>query len=175
MGGETWGDVHYVINTGATGPLGGFGQRVTIDENNTSFGNHWVVEWIEVYGNGQISATLAHREIATMWPNTTINTAVVTVGNPQHKMMNISRSNNGPVGARLRLNYSPINYSRSDDPGDVVFYGGMLNDAITAAGTGVRGAGVSFSNDGRWRIMGLADNATEAQLLAAIKIKYDLL
>jgi hypothetical protein len=167
------GDVHYFI-PGAEPVAQTAGVRLVasdrvLDENATNYGSHWAVEWIELENNN-INAVLSYREEFGMWPGTTINTRVVTIGSPRILTTSTVPDNDSPA----LLNNFSIN-PRNGLP--VEFIGGIFLDFIEAAATTqtLMGPNVSFSPGDQWRLpSSVSSQASEELLIAALRSKFNI-
>ena len=166
-------DVHYFLpgaEPNAT-EIGGLttSDRV-LDENATEYGNHWVIEWIELDRNNNISAILSYREEFGMWPGTTINTRAVTIGSPVIMTNSVTPDNNSPA----LLNNFSINPRNGLS---VAFFGGIFLDFIEAGITTqtAMGPNVSFSPSDKWRLpSSIGREESDANLIAALRSKFNI-
>lgn len=81
VGGGSQGDVHYFTSTYRKAGKKGLVFR---DENlfDTIGTSHWVIEWLEINQEDEISAILSRRSSSNYFENTTINSAFYVYGNP---------------------------------------------------------------------------------------------
>jgi hypothetical protein len=102
-----------------------------------------------------------------MWPGTTINIRVLTIGSPKILTTAVNMDTDSPA---LENNFS-INPSNGTS---VKFVGGIFLDFLSDGPRTQMGANVTFSPSDRWRLEStIPSSASEATLLAALKTKYN--
>lgn len=81
LGGGSLGDVHYFTST-----YGAAGKHALVfrDENlyETIGKSHWVIEWLEISKDNEVSAILSRRSSSNYFENTSINSKFYIYGNP---------------------------------------------------------------------------------------------
>ena len=166
------GDVHYGIAGPEPAAIPGIGMvasNFVADENSTEYGNHWAVEWIEVENNFNINAILSFRTIFGMWPGTTINTRVVTIGAPRVVTTEVRQDDDSPA---LENGFT-INPAAGLP---LIFFGGIFYDFLNTVG-GTRtsvGPNMSFSPTDNWRLLGIGEGATTSDLTSALRQKFNI-
>jgi hypothetical protein len=165
--------VHYFIP--GNEPAARVGVSLTVsdrvfDENSTEYGNHWVIEWIELDINNNISAILSYREEFGMWPGTTINTRVAIIGSPRILTTSVVQDDNSPALLN-EFSFAPRNGL------SVAFFGGIFLDFLSAAVTAqtLMGANITFSPTEKWRLSSFVPReANDENLIAALRSKFNI-
>lgn len=127
LGGGSQGDVHYFTSTYRKA---GKGALVFRDENlyETIGKSHWVIEWLEISKNDEISAVLSRRSSSNYFENTSINSAFYVYGspvgvakqlrdNPEYVMKGISMTTQ---------NYKITGVSSGSSDPEIKYIGGMF-------------------------------------------------
>lgn len=165
-------EVH--IFFGTKGQTSGVSENEIIFDDNYIMGDeHWVVDWYEVNAQNQLSAVLTNRKICCLWPNTTIATKILFLGNPTGMIFrSLFIQVTSPQCGTCKWTEPMLIYEGTiNAPSFVNFkqFGGLywramgviasVKDHIYQNGywTGPIGPGQSFSSSPQLRIAGSAD------------------